>query len=85
MIDLAKTTRQYATVEEFCEFFHVAERTVYNWIAQGVLPSANVCGAKRIAIAVMREIDAGGQRKADTAEPDHVERLHRLHSVPRPA
>ncbi len=55
-IDLARTQKQFLSLDEFAETIGVSRKTLYNWITAGHLHSIKIRGSRRIPIAEARRL-----------------------------
>lgn len=55
-IDLARTSKQFLSLQEFAETIGVSRRTLHNWITAGKLRTVKICGSRRVPIAEARRL-----------------------------
>lgn len=55
-IDLARTSKQFISLDEFAETIGISRRTLYNWITAGKLDTIKIYGSRRIPIAEARRL-----------------------------
>jgi excisionase family DNA binding protein len=55
---------EYLTVKEMARELRVSPRTAWRWVAEGIVPSTRVGGARRIARADLEYLIETGRNKA---------------------
>lgn len=55
-IDLARTQKQFISLDEFADTIGVSRRTLYNWITAGQLQTVKIYGSRRVPIAEARRL-----------------------------
>lgn len=77
-IDLARTQKQFLSLDEFADTIGVSRRTLYNWITAGHLTTVKIRGSRRVPIAVARQI-AQIESPATTPPANSVSRSVKSH------
>jgi len=61
-------TKSASTIAEFCQRWHIARSTFYEWLAAGHAPRVLKVGPKRRVITAEDEADWRAKREAEAAQ-----------------
>lgn len=78
-IDLARTQKQFISLQEFADTIGVSRRTLYNWITAGHLATVKIRGSRRVPIAEARRLAQIDQPTQSTTPANSVSRSVKSH------